>query len=236
MTTQLFVCKRVVKYVEERGRHLCRVHHVPFDDLFVLYARSSKDDGKLVVQIRHAGHILEKITFDRGSWEQPKLEVSCTTALIRSERTGAGRATSPNGSTEGGEETKSDVRTTDHSGSRPAIHHDDSEDCGNSAVTSSPVVPSAHLLPKSCIKLEHGRGRNVRTWQLPRGMWIVVEQHTLNEAVLLSAHHTLEEAEIERRNASRLKHCYCMFLKPLRTSRSIDRLALDLPEWTVLAE
>ena len=87
MTMGLFVCKGAMEHVEERGRHLCSVYHVPFDDLFVLYARSSEGDGKLVVQMRHAGHILEKITFERGTWEQTKLEGPSTTALIRSETT-----------------------------------------------------------------------------------------------------------------------------------------------------
>jgi hypothetical protein len=62
---------------------------VPFDDLVVLYARSPKKDEELVVQIRHAGHILEKITFEGGTWEQKTLKRPCTAALIRSENTPA---------------------------------------------------------------------------------------------------------------------------------------------------
>ena len=64
------VCESVVKHVEERGRQLSRVYHVPVEDLYVRYELSPHDDGTLVVQIRHAGHILEKVTVRRGDWEK----------------------------------------------------------------------------------------------------------------------------------------------------------------------
>jgi hypothetical protein len=64
------VCDSVVENVEQRGRELARRYHVPFEDLFVRYALSSVGDGMLVVQIRHAGHILDKVTIKCGEWEK----------------------------------------------------------------------------------------------------------------------------------------------------------------------
>jgi hypothetical protein len=137
----------------------------------------------------------------------------------------------------------SDVLTTGHSGSRPSAHHDTEHIREDSAVTSHDALRvrrRASAIDKThqagCSNESGGQpGRNMRMWELPRGIWIVVEQYTFNEVVLLSAHRTLEEAEIERKNASRLKQCYCMFLKPLRTSRRDDRSTVDLPEAAVPA-
>jgi hypothetical protein len=59
----------VLADVERRGRELARTFHVPFEDLSTRYARSAGDDGALVVQIRYAGHILDKVMLGRGEWE-----------------------------------------------------------------------------------------------------------------------------------------------------------------------
>jgi hypothetical protein len=64
------VRKNVVEDVERRSRQLARIYHVPFEDLLTRYARSSVDDGMLVVQIHYAGHILDKVMLECGEWEK----------------------------------------------------------------------------------------------------------------------------------------------------------------------
>src|SRR6185436_10062745 len=62
----------------------------------------------------------------------------------------------------------------------------------------------------------------MRAGELPRGLWIVVEQRAFNELALLSAHDNLEAAEIARKKAAQRKQCYCMFLKPMPSRSRAD--------------
>jgi hypothetical protein len=67
----------------------------------------------------------------------------------------------------------------------------------------------------------------MRVWELPQGMWMVVEQCGLNQVSLLSTHLTMEEAEAVRKNACRHKRCYCLFLKPCVNNHVSDNKPLE---------
>jgi hypothetical protein len=60
----------VLEHVEQRSRQLARIYHVPCEELLTRYVLSPANDGKLVVVIHYAGHIMDKVMLERGRWEE----------------------------------------------------------------------------------------------------------------------------------------------------------------------
>ena len=77
----------VVQHVEQRSRQLARIYHVPCEELLARYVLPPANDGRLVVHIRYAGHIMDKFMLEPGKWEE-KVQRKRRDGTIRSESKG----------------------------------------------------------------------------------------------------------------------------------------------------